>query len=208
MIDDDGSGLTGTIIDNPWKTELYNQIDGADAAVTSAYQAADTAVTNSVTSGYQTGDNNIMARVNQISPAYGQIQFPAAQSPSSNPNMLDDYEEGTWSPTDQSGAGLVFGSVQAEYVKIGRHVAASCSFLYPATASAALVTLGGLPYACDATQMWGGSRTYGPYGGAPIMFMVLQSSANMFVSTAAGQSKNSDFTSQIMNFFVVYMTGL
>jgi hypothetical protein len=29
MIDDDGSGTTGTIINNAWKTELYNQIDGA-----------------------------------------------------------------------------------------------------------------------------------------------------------------------------------
>ena len=27
MVDDDGSGTTGTIINNAWKTELYNQID-------------------------------------------------------------------------------------------------------------------------------------------------------------------------------------
>jgi hypothetical protein len=27
MIDDDGSGTTGTIINNAWKQELYNQID-------------------------------------------------------------------------------------------------------------------------------------------------------------------------------------
>lgn len=28
IIDDDGSGTTGTVIDNAWKQELYNQIDG------------------------------------------------------------------------------------------------------------------------------------------------------------------------------------
>ena len=28
MIDDDGSGTTGTIINNAWKQELYGQIDG------------------------------------------------------------------------------------------------------------------------------------------------------------------------------------
>jgi len=28
MIDDDGSGMTGTILNNAWKTELYDQIDG------------------------------------------------------------------------------------------------------------------------------------------------------------------------------------
>jgi hypothetical protein len=27
IIDDDGTGTTGTVIDNAWKTELYNQID-------------------------------------------------------------------------------------------------------------------------------------------------------------------------------------
>jgi len=31
MIDDDGTGKTGTIINNAWKQELYNQIDAADA---------------------------------------------------------------------------------------------------------------------------------------------------------------------------------
>ena len=29
MIDDDGSGTTGTILNNAWKQELYNQIDAA-----------------------------------------------------------------------------------------------------------------------------------------------------------------------------------
>jgi hypothetical protein len=32
IIDDDGTGTTGTVIDNAWKTELYNQIDAAAAA--------------------------------------------------------------------------------------------------------------------------------------------------------------------------------
>jgi hypothetical protein len=32
IIDDDGSGKTGTVIDNAWKQELYNQIDGVVGA--------------------------------------------------------------------------------------------------------------------------------------------------------------------------------
>jgi hypothetical protein len=32
MVDDDGSGTTGTIINNAWKTEFYNQIDSALAS--------------------------------------------------------------------------------------------------------------------------------------------------------------------------------
>jgi hypothetical protein len=39
IIDDDGSGKTGTVIDNAWKQELYNQIDGALVAAAGTWQA-------------------------------------------------------------------------------------------------------------------------------------------------------------------------
>jgi len=51
------------------------------------------------------------------------ITFPATQSASSNANTLDDYEEGTWTPT--AGSGLtVTGTFVASgtYTKIGRLV--------------------------------------------------------------------------------------
>ena len=39
-------------------------------------------------------------------------------------NELDDYEEGTWTPTlaNSSGSSLLYGSQQAKYVKVGRQV--------------------------------------------------------------------------------------
>lgn len=54
----------------------------------------------------------------------GQIVFPASQSASANANTLDDYEEGTWTPTIQdttnSDAESQAYSVQSgRYVKIG-----------------------------------------------------------------------------------------
>jgi hypothetical protein len=51
------------------------------------------------------------------------ITFPATQNASSDANTLDDYEEGTWTPTQ--GAGLtVVGtfSSNGHYIKIGRQV--------------------------------------------------------------------------------------
>ncbi len=45
----------------------------------------------------------------------GQITFPATQNPSADANTLDDYEEGTWTPVDSSGAGLTFANVNAIY---------------------------------------------------------------------------------------------
>ena len=33
MVDDDGTGTTGTVINNAWKQQFYDQIDAADAAI-------------------------------------------------------------------------------------------------------------------------------------------------------------------------------
>ena len=50
----------------------------------------------------------------------GQITFPATQSASSDANTLDDYEEGTWTPSlaGQSGSLTAYTS-GGYYVKIG-----------------------------------------------------------------------------------------
>ena len=76
----------------------------------------------------------------------GQLFFPATQSASSGANVLDDYEEGTWTPTDDSGASLSLTITSAIYTKIGRMVMASFDITYPATASGATMLLGGLPF--------------------------------------------------------------
>jgi hypothetical protein len=76
------------------------------------------------------------------------ITFPASQSASSDANTLDDYEEGTWTPTDASGAGLSITFNNARYTKIGRLVYVSVSTIeYPTTASAVSAVIGGLPFA-------------------------------------------------------------
>jgi hypothetical protein len=53
------------------------------------------------------------------------ITFPATQSASTNANTLDDYEEGTWTPTLSFGgasAGITYGVNSGTYTKIGRLV--------------------------------------------------------------------------------------
>jgi hypothetical protein len=61
-------------------------------------------------------------------------------------NALDDYEEGTWTPTDASGAGLSFTAVNAYYTKIGRFVTCQFNLTYPSTASGSDAKIGGLPF--------------------------------------------------------------
>lgn len=62
-----------------------------------------------------------------------------------SPITINDYEEGTWSLTDNSGAGLTFTSVAANYTKIGRCVVANVALTFPSTASG-LAAVINLPY--------------------------------------------------------------
>lgn len=77
------------------------------------------------------------------------ITFPATQSASSNANTLDDYEEGTWTPTLSASGGTVTYVGQAgRYVKVGTQVTVSCYLIgyFSAGAGANNVTIGGLPF--------------------------------------------------------------
>lgn len=53
------------------------------------------------------------------------LQFPATQVPSADPNTLDDYEEGTYTPTLTFGTastGITYATRSGSYVKIGNMV--------------------------------------------------------------------------------------
>ena len=55
----------------------------------------------------------------------GQIAFPATQNASSNANTLDDYEEGTYTPTWTSAGtapAIGNGTLSGQYVKVGQVV--------------------------------------------------------------------------------------
>jgi hypothetical protein len=69
--------------------------------------------------------------------------------------LFADYEEGTWTIADASGAGLVLTVSSATYTKIGRTVFVQFFVTYPATASTAQAAVT-LPYtAVDYGQITG-----------------------------------------------------
>lgn len=59
---------------------------------------------------------------------------------------LASASSGIWTPTDQSGAGLVLANVNAKWTQIGNRVFADARFDYPVTANGANAVLGGLPF--------------------------------------------------------------
>lgn len=60
--------------------------------------------------------------------------------------ILSDYELGTWTPYDDSGANLTFTVVYAHYIKIGDLVWINMMALYPQTVNTYDAKIGGLPY--------------------------------------------------------------
>jgi len=80
------------------------------------------------------------------------ITFPATQSASTDANTLDDYEEGTWTPTISNTAGGGTGSPtyayqSGYYTKIGKLVVVSCNIGWNKnTMSGGNIRLNGLPF--------------------------------------------------------------
>ena len=72
------------------------------------------------------------------------VRFPVTQISDSDPNTLDDYEEGTWTPA-QAGVSLTVSS--AAYTKIGRFVHFAFDLTWPATADGTAINITGLTYA-------------------------------------------------------------
>jgi hypothetical protein len=142
------------------------------------------------------------------------VQFPATQSASSNANTLDDYEEGTWTPTDGSSASLTFTNVSGTYTKIGRNVVAVFSVTYPTTSSTAQASITGLPF-----QTGGASGVTGGAGGGIINYQQTSTAAIYLTLEAAGGTKafwyttggtgmlNATFTGAVMVATLVYQTS-
>jgi hypothetical protein len=80
------------------------------------------------------------------------ITFPATQSASSDANTLDDYEEGTWTPTLNFAGGttgITYGTVRSgRYTKVGRIVTVSFSIILTSKGSSTGgANISGLPFA-------------------------------------------------------------
>jgi hypothetical protein len=81
----------------------------------------------------------------------GRIKFPATQNASTDPNTLDDYEEGTWTPTlSTTGTAptVAYTNRSGAYTKIGNMVIVSCSVRCTVSSiGSGLAIITGLPFA-------------------------------------------------------------
>ena len=128
------------------------------------------------------------------------ITFPATQSASTNANTLDDYEEGTWTPTITAYAGSVTAyTSQGSYVKIGRIVFATVYAVVSnaGTASGAYV-ISNLPFSIATS-----AEVYG-YGVNLLTNVGLvaygSGTTNLYCFTAAGAFPGGSGTYVTLNF--------
>ena len=87
----------------------------------------------------------------------GQIAFPAAQVASADVNVLDDYQEGTFTPTLTGSVVPTYtgGTLLGRYVKIGNHVFASVwiTGVTITGSGGGQARIGGFPFSAAATNV-------------------------------------------------------
>jgi len=118
------------------------EVEGNNVYIkTGSFGARSTVGTFSSTGLAVTGLTDISAATS------GQIKFPATQNASTNANTLDDYEEGTWTPTIAAGyTGVTYNNQNGRYTKVGRLVTLTCYLQFSGTFDASSISVGSLPF--------------------------------------------------------------
>lgn len=93
-----------------------------------------------------TGTTATQALVDLSHASAGQIKFPAAQNASADANTLDDYEEGTWTPS-VGGTATYTGTNTGSYIKIGKLVFVYGTLSINAIGTGSQFVVSGLPAA-------------------------------------------------------------
>lgn len=135
----------------------------------------------------------------------GQIKFPATENSASDVHTLDDYEEGTWTPTDASGASLTLTGVAGDYTKIGRMVFTRFSVTYPTTSDTSSAAIGGLPFTVSAAST-GTIFSQDTVGATVCKALATSTSAGIFGLKGVAIT-NANLSTKIVQGGFMYMTS-
>ena len=107
-----------------------------------------------LTAGRAISATQITLTTGNVIVASGQgIDF-SATSGTGTSELLADYEEGVWTPTDTSGAGLTLTNNGSQYTKIGRAVTINFEIVWPVTVDVSNVSVS-LPFNSGASNRAG-----------------------------------------------------
>ena len=125
-------------------------------------------------------------------------------------NALDDYEEGTWTPTDASGASLSFSTIDKNrYTKIGRFVMAHTRIDYPSTSntSTATVSLPVTPSTDCIASVTGGVVVEQNYDSSVTLTAAVDgTNGARFRINGVGALQNQNLSGKSVRFTVIYIS--
>lgn len=151
--------------------------------------------------GTTTDDGSNKLQVNgNISVLGGGIVFPATQVPSANANTLDDYEEGTFTPTfaatTPGTSSWSYTTQVGRYTKIGRQVVVAFAVTATVTKGtmAGDIVIGGLPFTVEntGTDMFGGALGFSAnFATPPAALLGRNNTTNMYVMKTTATTMTS-----------------
>lgn len=157
----------------------------------------------------RSGDQTILNGNLVIGTAGNGIDFSAtAHSAGMTSELLDDYEEGAFTPTDASGAGLTFATVNARYTRVGRLISVQMQVIYPTTVNASAAKIGGLPFvAASSPTAQGHSFGYTNGSGATALLVNASTSLIELYNAAGGAVTNANMSAKFNYISFCYITN-
>ena len=129
----------------------------------------------------------------------------SATSGTGTSELLADYEEGTWTPVDESGAGLVYTSPFGAYTKVGDTVTAWGRVTYPVTVSLLTIFIGGLPFVvANTSQPGGGFIRLTDSGRSDTVVASAGSSQILLYANNINAATNINYSTFRVDFVVIY----
>ena len=152
----------------------------------------------------------------KVDSGYG-IDFSATANSSGtmSSELLSDYEEGTWTPVDNSGASLTLGAnTKGHYVRVGNVVNLFGRVVFPSTGSGSAANIGGLPfsgYYPPSADVSNGSvpNGFGYISGGSVIPQIHMSGGAAIINfyNFATQMTNANFSGIEIRFGVTYRTS-
>jgi hypothetical protein len=140
------------------------------------------------------------------------ITFPAAQNLSADPNTLDDYEEGSFTPVVWGSSNYGVGTYSAQvgrYTKIGNRVFFSISLAWTAHNGTGSMRIGGLPFLTSVQSGFTavtlglvGNLTY-TAGTTPKAYISAGSSYVVLIEISTGVLQNNIAMDSFVNYLTV-----
>jgi hypothetical protein len=126
------------------------------------------------------------------------ITFPATQSASSNANTLDDYEEGTWTPTTPVGISVS----TAWYQKIGNSVFINAFINVNSNSNTSSFIITGLPFG-----LLSGSSSVGCFNNKNEDLYAYMDGTGIFIRTSGNNSRQcNELSGNFVAFQMSYLT--